>query len=565
MSPRSLPARRPRDLVLLLVLVVAVLAALVAAGPVSRAGAGSSIPHGARTAPRPNIVMVMADDMRVDDLLFTPRLRRLVAHDGLTFENSFAPYPLCCPARASFLTGEYAHNHGVFWHEPPYGYGSFDDSHTLGTALKRAGYHTGFVGKYLNKYGVARSRVTGEPSWHYVPAGWSDWIAAFENPHVRGIHGDTYDYFDTPYNVNGHVDNRYRGRYQADVVGDFAVGLTRKYARSSRPFFMYVNFLAPHFGGPHERGDIRQVRANDGTMSDFRSPARPRWVRGRFDRVIRRGAGMPKNGGPSEADISDKPHYLSHAPEPNRAERAALTSLTRQRAEAVYVMDRQIARLVAELKRTGEWANTVFMFTSDNGYYLGEHRHRTGKVFAHEPSLRTPFLVTGPGLRGGQKRYDPISTVDITATIVDLAGAQPPHLADGTSRVDTMLHGDRGWTVPVVTEAAVPHRHVGHRAGFDDARTSIGLRTPRYSYIRNRFGESELYDLVRDPLEMRNVIDDDARRPARAELNRLWSQVKDCRGATCRTPLPADLSATPAGDRSMTRAYWAAVQRVYGW
>jgi arylsulfatase A-like enzyme len=162
--------------------------------------------------------MVMADDMRVDDLLFTPRLRRLVARDGLTFENSFAPYPLCCPARASFLTGEYAHNHGVFWHEPPYGYGSFDDSRTLGTALKQAGYHTGFVGKYLNRYGVARSRVTGAASWHYVPAGWSDWIAAFENPHVRGIHGDTYDYFDTPYNVKpGRRGGRLRRRPHAEV------------------------------------------------------------------------------------------------------------------------------------------------------------------------------------------------------------------------------------------------------------------------------------------------------------------------------------------------------------
>jgi len=308
------------------------------------------------------------------------------------------------------------------------------------------------------------------------------------------------------------------------------------------------------------------VRADDGTMSDFRSPARPRWVRGRFDRVIRRGAGMPKDGGPSEADISDKPHYLSREPELNRAERAALTSLTRQRAEAVYVMDRQIGRLIASLKRTGEWANTVFMFTSDNGYYLGEHRHRTGKVFAHEPSLRTPFLVTGPGLRSGEKRYDPISTVDIAATIVDLAGAQPPHLADGSSRLDTMLHGDRGWTVPVVTEAALPHRRrADGRTGFDDARTSIGLRTPRYSYIRNRFDESELYDLVTDPLEMRNVIHDRAHAPVRAQLNRLWTQVKDCKGATCRTPLPPGLDATPAGDRSMTSGYWAAVRRVYGW
>jgi arylsulfatase A-like enzyme len=274
---------------------------------------------------------------------------------------------------------------------------------------------------------------------------------------------------------------------------------------------------------------------------------------------------MPKGGGPSEADMSDKPMYLRRASEPNRAERAALTSLSRQRAESVFVMDRQIARLVKSLKRTGEWSNTVFMFTSDNGYYLGEHRHRTGKVFAHEPSLRTPFLVTGPGLREAGKRYDPISTVDISATILDLGGATAPHPADGTSKLATMRKGDQGWNVPVVTEAAVPHRHLKRSPGFHDARTAIGLRTPRYSYIRNRVGRSELYDLVKDPLELRNAIRSDRYAPVRRMLERVWTQVKDCSAATCRTPMPEALQATPKHSRTMTRAYWAAVKRVYGW
>ncbi len=96
----------------------------------------------------------------------------MFARTGISFENSFAPYPLCCPARATFLTGQHAHNHGVYWHEPPYGYGAFDDSRTVATSLQAAGYRTGFLGKYLNRYGLDRSKVSGQPSHRYVPRGW---------------------------------------------------------------------------------------------------------------------------------------------------------------------------------------------------------------------------------------------------------------------------------------------------------------------------------------------------------------------------------------------------------
>jgi N-acetylglucosamine-6-sulfatase len=209
-------ARRRATLVGVLTLVAVLVGALLWPTTGARRGdraaeTGSPASLGARPAPappqaagaeRPNIVVVMADDMRVDDLAFAPALRRLVADHGVTFTNSFAPYPLCCPNRASFLTGQYAHNHGVYWHEPPWGYGSFDDSRTLATSLRDAGYRTGFIGKYLNRYGVDRSKVSGQPSHRFVPPGWSDWRAAVENPGNAGFHGHTYHYFDTPFNVN---------------------------------------------------------------------------------------------------------------------------------------------------------------------------------------------------------------------------------------------------------------------------------------------------------------------------------------------------------------------------
>ena len=519
---------------------------------------------------KPNIITVMADDMRVDDLRFAPNVRRLIGKNGLTFTNSFSPFPLCCPARASFLTGLYAHNHGVYWHQRPYGYGSFNDSKTIATSLSEVGYRTAFIGKYLNGYGPMRSKVTGERSYRYVPNGWDDWYGAFENPRVGNYHGGTYNYFDTPYNINGTPTNNRRGEYQTNTLGMFARRVATQNAKKKAPFFMYLSFTAPHFGGPGEPDDPRPGRdytRKDGTRKDFTTPARPNWVKGKFDRIIDRAPGFPKSGGPAEKDVSDKPFKLRRLTELSPKGRKALAEVTRQRAEAIYVMDREIGRLIRTLKKRGEWADTVFMFTSDNGYFLGEHRQRVGKVKAHEPSLRVPFMVTGPGMRGGHTRNDPITTVDITATILNIAGATPPHPEDGQTRLATLLIGDQGWTAPVVTEAT--HTTKGKRTDRafpkGDARTSIGLRTPRYSYTRYDNSEGELYDLYLDPAQMDNKYDDPTYRGTRNTLEVMWADYKDCAADTCHTPMPSDLSATSAELARLTDHYWNVIDRKYGW
>jgi N-acetylglucosamine-6-sulfatase len=509
---------------------------------------------------RPNIVVVMADDMRADDLVFTPRVRRLIGAHGTTFANSFSPFPLCCPARASFLTGEFAHNHGVLWHNKPYGYGAFDDSQTIATSLRDAGYGTAYVGKYLNRYGPDRSKVSGTPSWRYVPRGWDDWRATIDaNRHVRG---GTYNYRNTPYNVNGRVVS-HPEEYQTDVTGAYARQMVTRLARRDRPFFAMVNFLAPHVGGPVEKDDVNQVRDDRGKLQEYLTPARPAWVRGRLDRMVTRGSGMPKGGGPSEKRIEDQPTTFSRLPEPNARERAALTNVTRQRGESMLVMDREIGRLVSRLKRLGEWDDTVLVFTSDNGYYLGEHRHRTGKVFGHEPSFRVPLLVTGPGLRAERTSYDPISTVDLTATLLDLAGAAAPHPADGRSLRPTLYGADAGWSVPMLYEAIYTDSLKVARTGRDP-RSSIGVRTARWSYIRDRGGQDMLYDLATDPLQNRNLAGKPAYAATQASLDTVWEALKDCAGADCQVPLPDSLAATPAVASQLGAAYWKRVTRVYG-
>ena len=542
----------------------------VAPAPPAATAATTAAAQAAEPDPRPNIVVVVADDMRVDDLRWAPRTRRLVGADGISMENSFAPYPLCCPQRATFLTGQHAHNHGVYWHEPPSGYAAFDDSRTIATSLRAAGYRTGFLGKYLNRYGLDRSRVSGQPSHRYVPAGWDEWRGAVENPGDAGFHGGTYVYTDIAFNHDGKIDNRYRGRYSTQVIGDLAVDMVRRSdrhrQRTGEPFFLLVNHVAPHHGAPRDPDDPQPLGGSEDSTQDFPSPYVPPAERGRFDDVIDRAPGIARSGAPTEMDVSDKPRQVRKLPPLSSADLRAMREVARQRAEAIHVMDRQVARLVASLKRTGEWERTVLVFTSDNGLLQGEHRFRTGKVWSYEPSLRVPLLLTGPGLRGegplGHRRYDPVDTPDLTATLLDLAAAEPPRRPDGTSVLPTLLEGDRGWDVPVLTEAT--HTSRGSERGFGK-RSSIGVRTGRWSMTRYRDGFVELYDLLRDPLQHENLARSPEHRDVLAALTASWREVKDCAGADCQAPLPESLAMTADEVADATRRYWKAIERTYGY
>ena len=385
--------------------------------------------------------------MRTDDLRWMPNVQHLIAAQGLDFRNSFASYPLCAPARSTLLTGRMAHNTGVVSVEPPRNYHAFDDRATLGTAMNKAGYNTVFLGKYMNGYGIQRSAVTKKNSFRYVPPGWNDWWGAPGRPPNSGYKGGTYNYYHVLLNHNGQIDDSNKGVYQTVAEGRVARRMVHKYHRSAKPFFFYFAPIAPHVGGPREPGDPERLFW-PGTSSTerFKTPARPGRVRGKFDAMLTRPPGLPLDGSSSQRDVSGLPRPMRWLPPIDSAEKAAMLSLARQRAEALFVLDQQIGKLVATLKKTGEYDNTVLMFTSDNGYFLGEHRMRQGKIWTHEPSMRVPFLVSGPGVPQGT-RYDPIATPDIAATVLDLGGARPPHPPDGVS-VRPSFDADQGWRRP---------------------------------------------------------------------------------------------------------------------
>jgi N-acetylglucosamine-6-sulfatase len=542
----------------------AVSGAVPKAEPVaSRRTVSAALDHAERAAPRrPNMLVIETDDMRWDDLRFMPHVRRLIQDRGLSFENSFAPYPLCAPSRSSFLTGEYAHNHHVYTHLDPYGFAALKDQHTIATVLQGAGYSTGLVGKYVNGYGEQFLR-SGKPSLHYVPPGWDQWYAGsdhlwnFDNPNYGG---GTYSYTHLVQNINGKIES-FPGQYSTDVVAEQARGVIDGFSKDKLPWFVWWTPTAPHHGLPVEPDDPKPTRRRDGQFDDWDTPGRPDWVKGRFDSVIRHGSGTPPRHS-AEADVHDKPVYLKKLPELTSAEKVAETEVTRQRAEALYALDVQIRNTIAHLRETGQLRHTIIVFTSDNGYYLGEHRKREGKVNLHEPSLRVPLLVAGPGVPHG-RRYDPVTTIDLAPTFASYAGTTMSG-TDGTSFLPLISGGDQGWRRPVVTEGMMGFGRYDdqYQLGLSPLDTR-GLRLGRWKLMRYSTGEQELYDLSKDPLELQNL----ARTPADAtvlhEMRGLFAEYWNCHGDGCLAPVPKRFQVSPAEEKRITDHQVAATNAYF--
>ena len=494
---------------------------------------------------RPNVLVIMTDDARDDDLRFMPHVRHLIGDQGVTFTNTFSPQPLCCPARASFLTGEYSHNHHVWSHAPPYGFQALHDGSTLPVWLNRAGYQTSFLGKYLNGYGIQKLR-NGEPSLRYVPPGWNDWRGSVDGGAEAepALDGGTYRYFDTTLNDNGRL-TPHQGVYQTTLLGGLTRDELRQQVASPDPFFTWVSYVAPHHGGPAEADDPKPVLRTDGTTQVFRNPARPKRVWGRFDAEIRHAPGYE-----GEKDVADKPFFIRGLPRLTPAEQAGVREDARQRAEALSLVDRQVQLTIRTLRQTGELDNTYVVFTSDNGYFLGEDRMRQGKILPYEPSLRVPLMIRGPGLPKGAVRTDPFTMIDFAPTIAAAAGVQPPPTVDGVSLLDVARHGDRGWTRGILTETgprAVSQdeeesdNFLVSGSGPSPLRFSQGVRTGDYLYVEHASRERELYDLRSDPREVTNLVDRPAMRSVVRRLAHELDVLRNCRGTGCQRPLPRSL------------------------
>ena len=496
------------------VITAVIVAALLAVFAESAVAPSEPEAHSAR----PNFVVLMTDDQTVADLQVMPRTRRLLAGHGTTFADSYVSYPVCCPSRATYLSGQYAHNHHVMGLYPPTGgYARFDRDNSLPVWLHDAGYVTAHIGKYLNGYG---SELPAD-----VPPGWSEWYGAVDK--------STYQMWGYTLNENGEL-HRYGSPfeedprlYQTDVFRRRAVGFIERRAPQRRPFFLSVAFVAPHHEVPAVRARtghlVRPAPRDAGTLGYDPVPASPAF---------------------GEASLADKPAFLRrHAPL-DAAEIAAIAARRRDRQESLLAVDDAVAAIVAALRGTHELGNTYILFTSDNGYMQGEHDVPSGKMLPYEPSTAVPLLLRGPGIPAGAVSRELVANVDLAPTILDAAKARAGKLLDGRSLLPFARDPRKRTRRPILHETGgrryilARDEDLGPAADLRRVMSYRAVRTRRWLWIEYRDGARELYDRRADPAELHSLHADPSYHPVRMALHRLLRRLADCRGAACRRPAP---------------------------
>lgn len=541
------------------------LAALLGAGLVAALGATAqpaapspvaATAHSPRAASgkpsRPNVVVVMTDDETYRDARYMPNFRRL-ARRGTTFTNALVSFPICCPARATFLTGQYAHNHGVKSNFLLTGGGFESFRHqdeTLPVWLQRAGYSTAFVGKYLNEYGGRDPQL--------IPPGWDDWHGLVDY--------STYNYFNWAINNNGRL--RYYGDrdyaealinlaeagvtneigspaeglavalrlfqpleyfgsedqadYQIDETGRIADSALRQLAGEEQPFFLWYTPTAPHREGDFE--GIGGVR----TGHPEPDPRPPERYEHRFDDVP-----LPHDPSFDEVDVSDKPETVSGRPRLDEETIEELTDNHRGRLGALLAADDAVGRLLETLRRAGELDETLVIYTTDQGFFQGQHRIALDKYIPYEEAIRIPLVIAGPGVPQGEVVHEPVYNHDLAPTIVDAAGAEAGRTQDGVSLLPR-LHGEELPPRALALEALAPALpyEIGNEV-FDHQVPFYGVRTERWKYINWSFGAEELYDLRHDPYELENLADDPRRSEVKARVAALAQRLRACIGRGC--------------------------------
>jgi arylsulfatase A-like enzyme len=429
-------------------------------------------------------VLVVTDDLDVPTTLELPRLPDLMSNRGLRFTRAYASQALCGPSRASILTGQYTHNHGVFGNEPPQqGFVAFrrHEAQSLGPWMKAAGYRTALVGKYINGYAWGAGN-------DYVPPGWDDW-----HGHVTAIEdGRFFEYW---VNDNGVVSRFGASEqdYSADVEARRAVAFIRASAGRSEPLFLYLGPQAPHVPAKYaERHG-----------AEFRQALAPR---------------VPSF---NEGDVSQKPSWVRQIAPLDDKEIAEADKLQQWRLRSLRSVEEMIEVVLQALAETGRLDRTYVIFTSDNGLLMGQHRAVGRKGNSYEESIGVPLIVRGPGVPVGTTDAFAL-TIDLAPTVLDLAGAPIPETVDGRS-LAPLLRGasPASWRPDVFVE------------NFGSGPT-LALRTPDWMYNYQDTEEFELYDMRNDPYQLRNLYR--TADPVLLDtLRRRLLLLSTCRGASCRS------------------------------
>ena len=546
---------------------------------------------GAAKAPaKPNIVVIMSDDQRQDDARIMAKMNANFASVGTTFANSYVSYSLCCPSRTSFMTGQYMHNHGIAWNFWPEGgyyklkHSTNDGgwSNTLPKWLQNAGYRTSLIGKFLNQYGEDDPSTlpadaplishNNPANVTEIPPGWDNWVG--------GIDPTTYSAYGYWLNVNGKPkvfghcsridsggnattdpyagcrssslvaeDNKTKAQlkkitnpnldgtaYQTDVLSTYAESFIKSSsaAKDKKPFFLWLTPNAPHTmhatGGAEGVPSVPAYRHRNVNFDD-------QWL-----------TDVVNKPSFNEADISDKPaisEALSNLCDVNDPTKGSAchwfmpldsTGVKIQRdhfvnrRRSILGLDDMVDRVYKAVKKAGKLSNTIFVYTSDNGWLVGEHRVPGSKQFGFDESIRVPLVISGPGFSstGGRTVNATAMNVDLAPTILKAAGGTAGRAMDG---------------IALQNMVTSPNAYANRTVAIE---TGANPRVPDYSGIHNDHWHLEkiaawgnlpiryeLYDLSKDPYEINAVQDDPKYASVLETLKAQLEALRGCKGRAC--------------------------------
>jgi N-acetylglucosamine-6-sulfatase len=459
---------------------------------------GSELPQVeqlAQASSQPNIVFILTDDLDYNSALLMPEVNSRLIAEGTTFNNAFINYPLCCPSRATILTGLYAHNHGVKGNNSPEG--GFEkflskglEKDTIAVRLKESDYQTAFFGKYLKEY------PADDPT--HVPPGWDEWYGKQRGQRL-------YSY---TINENGQVVSygRETEDFYTDILSSQVTGFVRRIAPNPKPFFMYVAPTAPH------------------------SPATP----AERHKDAFAGEEAPRPPSFDEEDVLDKPSFIRDKERFYEEDVSNVDDYYRERLRSLLAVDEMVAALIQELEAAGVLDNTYIIFTSDNGYHQGEHRIKNGKQTSYEESARVPFFVRGPGVPARSKIEKLIVNTDFAPTFADIAGVD--FAADGRS-LKLLFEGEESvWRHALLLENLSDNEGEEGEAGGQDENNSPtykAIRTESHKYVEYDNGERELYDVHADPSELDNLYES-AGSSLVDDLHTKLKALESCVGEECQ-------------------------------
>jgi N-acetylglucosamine-6-sulfatase len=421
-------------------------------------------------SPRPNFLIIMSDDQRYDTLDYMPRTKRLIVDQGVSFSSAYATTPLCCPSRASILTGMYAHRHNVHTNTDPL------EKTTVIERLHERGYYTGLVGKYLN-------------SWEGERRPEFDYWAAYAG------HATASQYFNQRMNING-IWNVQSG-YSTFVLRDYALEMTRQATQQDKPFVLIFAPNAPHDPADPAPGDENLYP----DLATYRPPSY------------------------NEPDISDKPDWLQNSPPMKGLKR--LDAFRLKQLQSLNALDQAVESLVTLLKEQGKLDHTLVIYLSDNAVFWGEHRLQ-GKTYVYEEAIHVPFAIRYPPLVA-RPRVETrlVANIDLAPTLYELAGLATPPDVEGRSLVP-LLQGKGDWRDALLIEGW-PEPVPGGEMDGDQSESLTpfaAIHTERYVYVETKDDRPELYDLVSDPYQLENQADNPAYATIVADLQKRLYQAQ---------------------------------------